>query len=179
MPERDWLNFIPGIKPGYAPWMHDHGSLTKRIKRHSQTFHVQNLYSGLSIANRDEVALLNISRRQHIYTREVLLFADDQPVVFAHSVVAAHHLRGAWRTLQHLGNRSLGSLLFTHPLVQRAPLRYRALRSDHSLYRSAVLKLDTLPPRLWARRSVFTLYGVPLLVTEIFLPEILKLNKQC
>ena len=176
MPRRDWLSFVPGIEPGYAPWLHDHGSLTQRIQRRCDSFNVRNVYAGLSTANTDEVALLNISRPQQVYTRNVFLFADGRPVVFAHSVVAAHHLRHAWHALQHLGSRPLGTLLFSHPLVQRAPLRFKALKPAHPLYRQAASVLQLQPSRLWARRSVFTLQGAALLVTEVFLPDILKLH---
>ena len=171
----DWLSFIPEIEDGYAPWLQDHGSLTRRIQQRCGKFHVRNLYNGLSMASRDELAILNVPRRQKIYTREVFLYADNHPVVFAHSVVASQHLRGAWHALQHLGSRPLGALLFSHPLVQRAPLCYSALKPDHPLYQQAAIELTTPPPRLWARRSVFTLQGEPLLVTEVFLPGILKL----
>jgi chorismate lyase len=37
--------------------------------------------------------------------------------------------------------------------------------------------LDAPPQKLWARRSLFTLHDAPLLVTEIFLPDILRLPK--
>jgi chorismate lyase len=177
MPRHDWLSFIPGIDAGYAPWMHDHGSLTKRIQQRCGVFSVKNIYAGLSMANRDEIALLNIPRPQHIYTRNVFLYADGKPVVFAHSVVAAHHLHHAWHALQHLGSRPLGALLFSHPLVKRAPLRFKALKPGHPLYRQAATVMETLPPRLWARRSVFTLHGASLLVTEVFLPNILELGQ--
>ena len=175
MPKRDWLNFIPGIEAGYTPWLHDHGSLTRRIQQRCDKFHVRNIYDGLSRVIRDEINILNVPRPQHVYTREVFLYADNQPVVFAHSVVAAQHLRGAWHALQHLGNRPLGALLFSHPQVQRAPLRYCVIKPDHPLYQLATSELTTPPARLWARRSVFTLHGAPLLVTEVFLPGILKL----
>lgn len=178
MLKRDWLSFIPAIESGYAPWLHDHGSLTKRIQRRCEIFNVHNVYAGLAMANRDETALLNIARAQHIYTRNVFLYANGKPVVFAHSVVAARHLHHAWHALQHLGSRPLGALLFSHPLVQRAPLRYKSLKPDHPLYRQAVSVMDVKPPRLWARRSVFTLHGASLLVTEVFLPDILKLEQR-
>ena len=176
MPKHDWPSFIPDIETGYAPWLRDHGSLTKRIQQRSRDFKVRNVYNGLCKANRDEFDLLKVSRPQHIYARDVILFADDKPVVFAHSVVAAHHLYGIWHALQHLGSRPLGALLFSHPLVQRAPLSYKALKPEHPLYRQAADVLEINPQRLWARRSVFTLHHASLLVTEVFLPDILKLH---
>jgi chorismate--pyruvate lyase len=178
MPKRDWLSFIPGIETGYVPWMHDHGSLTKRIQQRCGHFSVQNIYAGLSMANHDEISLLNLSRSQHLYTRNVFLLADGKPVVFAHSVVAAHHLHRAWHALQHLGSRPLGALLFSHPLVSRAPLSYKALKPAHPLYQQAASVLGQhKPARIWARRSEFKLHGASLWVTEVFLPEILNLSK--
>ena len=178
MHKDDWLSFIPAIENSYALWLHDRGSLTRRIQQRCEKFHVQNIFNGLAMSSQDEVAVLNIPRQQKIYIREVFLYADNLPVIFAHSVVAAHHLRGAWHTLQRLGSKPLGALLFSHPLVQRAPLHFRVLKAGHPLYRHAAGTLDNLPPRLWARRSVFTLHGAPLLVTEVFLPGILKLEQR-
>lgn len=171
-----WLNYLPGIDPAYAPWLRDHGSLTRRIQQRCRQFHVRNVYTGLSLCSHDEMQALRLARQQHSYRREVVLYANQRPMVFAHSVVAAEHLRGAWHTVQHLGSRPLGTLLFTHPLVQREPLRFFRLKPSHPLYRRAAQTLDDAPPRLWARRSVFTLHRAPLLVTEVFLPEILKLQ---
>jgi chorismate--pyruvate lyase len=177
MSKSDWLTFLPNIETGYAPWLRDHGSLTRRIQQRCTQFGVRNLCDCLMLPAHDETALLGLSPRQKIYTREVFLLADKQPVVFAHSVVAPQHLRGAWQSLQHLGNRPLAALLFAHPLVQRAPLHYRTLKPNHPLYRRASVTLDTPPLKLLARRSLFTLHGAPLLVTEVFLPGILNLTK--
>jgi len=170
-----WRTFLPGFEAGYAPWLRDHGSLTQRIQQRCAQFGVRNVCDRLMTAAHDETALLGLPPQQKIYTREVFLRADNRPVVFAHSVVAPQHLRGAWQALQHLGSRPLGALLFSHPLVQRAPLHFRELKASHPLYRRAIAMLDTPPEKLWARRSLFTLHGAPLLVTEVFLPEILLL----
>lgn len=176
MSDNHWQT-LPLDQTGYAAWLRDHGSLTQRIQRRCTQFGVRNVRSCLAPAAHDETALLGLPPQQKIYTREVFLYADGHPVVFAHSVTAAHHLHGAWHTLPNLGNRPLGALLFAHPLVRRAPLHYRALRPRHPLYRHAVVELDTRPCKLWARRSLFTLHDAPLLVTELFLPDILKLAK--
>lgn len=167
-----WEKLLPADAGGYAPWLRDRGSLTRRVQQRCAEFNVRNVCSHLALAARDETALLGLPLRQKIYTREVLLYADGAPVVFAHSVVGAHHLRGAWHALQSLGSRPLGALLFAHPLVERAPLRYKLLKPQHTLYRRAAAALDAAPARLWARRSLFTLHGAPLLVTEVFLPRI-------
>ncbi len=126
---------------------------------------------------RDESALLGLTPQQLAYSREVFLYADGRPVVFAHSACAPEYLRGAWTAVAGLGNQPLGALLFAHPLVQRCPLHFKLLRSNHLLYQRAVQVLGYPPSKLWARRSLFYLHGAPLLVTEVFMPEILQLQK--
>ena len=177
MPDHYWKRFLPVSAAAYAPWLHDHGSLTLRIQQHCTDFSVRNICSHLAPAAHDETSLLGLPLQQKIYTREVFLYADGTPVVFAHSVVGAQYLRGAWHTLQNLGSRPLGALLFAHPLVVRAPLRYKALKPHHALYRRVAAMLDVAHERLWARRSLFSLHNTPLLVTEVFLPDILDLHK--
>jgi chorismate--pyruvate lyase len=172
-----WHVFISGREAAYAPWLRDHGSLTKRIQQRCTQFRVLNVCDCLKTAIYDETALIAQPIRKQVYTREVFLLADNQPVVFAHTVVSPRHLRGAWQALQHLGNRPLAALLFAHPLVKREPLQYRQLKSSHPLYRRAMAELDFIPNKLWARRSLFTLNGAQLLVTEVFLPGILELGK--
>jgi chorismate--pyruvate lyase len=108
------------------------------------------------------------------YSREVFLVADGVPVVFAHSTCAAQHLRGPWSALAGLGNRPLGAMLFTHPLVRRRSLHFKLLRRQHALFQQALPSAEPSAV-LWARRSIFELHHVPLLVTEVFLPAILNL----
>ncbi|MHB1116246.1 chorismate--pyruvate lyase family protein [Sideroxydans sp.] len=171
-----WNGSALGCGADLRPWLNDHGSLTQRIQQRCMQFAVQPVRSGLARIAYDEASVLGIAPHQFAYSREVFLHADGKPVVFAHSACHADDLRGAWQAMKGLGNRSLGSLLFTHPLVVRHPLHFAALRPHHPLYQSAVTGLSARPERLWARRSLFTLHGAPLLVTEVFLPEILKLK---
>lgn len=169
-----WNGAALAAGTGLLPWLRDHGSLTQRIQQRCDEFSVRNVKSGLARIALDESALLGISPRQLAWSREVFLCADDRPVVFAHSACVARDLRGTWRPIRDLGNKPLGALLFTHPLVERQPLHYKALHAHHPLYRRTTALLPDPPDRLWARRSLFYLHQAPLLVTEVFLPEILK-----
>lgn len=172
-----WHTILPVIDRPYAHWLRTQGSLTLRIQERCDKFTVHNVQNCMASATYDEAILLGLPARQKIYTREVFLYADDLPVVYAHSVVTAQHLRGPWHALRHLGSRPLGELLFAHPLVQRSALHFHATRPNHPLYQRAINALNILPPKLWARRSLFILHRAPLLVTEIFLPDILNLKK--
>jgi len=173
--DRFWHGAALGCGAGLAPWLRDRGSLTLRIQQHCASFAVRGVRNGLARIALDEAALLGVASPHLAWSREVFLYADGRPVVFAHSACARRHLRGPWSAVRGLGNRPLGALLFAHPLVERRPLHYKALRSAHPLYQRAAVLLDEPPGRLWARRSLFYLHDAPLLVTEVFLPEIMRL----
>jgi chorismate--pyruvate lyase len=110
-----------------------------------------------------------------VLVREVLLYCRGTPVVFAHTVVARADLRGAWRSIARLGARPLGAALFADPRVARFALRQRKIGAHHELRRRIDALLIGTPRTLWARRSLFQLHNSPILVTEVFLPEILRL----
>lgn len=173
-----WRGAAVGCDAKLAPWLHDRGSLTQRIRERCANFTVRPVRSGLARIAFDESALLGLAPHRLAWSREVFLYADGKPVVFAHSACAPQHLRGAWGAVRGLGSRPLGELLFSHPQVVRKPLYYKALHAHHPLHRSAVAELGDAPGRLWARRSLFYLHDAPLLVTEVFLPAILRLEKQ-
>lgn len=168
-----WQRHTLDCPPALQCWLHDRGSLTRRIRQHCTQFSVQVVSQGLARVPHHEAALLRLPSRQLAHVRNVMLLADGKPVVVAHSVVAAHHLRGAWADIGKLGTRSLGTMLFTHPLVKRDMLHFKSLRPGHPLHQ------DTNPSSaqaLWARRSMFYLRDAPLLVTETFLPSIMQLH---
>ena len=122
----------------------------------------------------DEATLLGLRQHQSALLREVCLRCDGLPAVFAHSVLPRESLRAEWHDLGRLGARPLGAALFANASVVRTPLTYRKLLPGHTLYQRAVLVLQSRPPFLWARRSVFMLHGAPILVTEVFLPGVLE-----
>lgn len=182
--DRFWNGAPLGCDAALRPWLDDHGSLTRRIQCRCARFEVRPLHDGLARIAPDEAALLGIAAHRLAWSREVLLYADGAPVVFAHSTCRQQDMRGAWQAMRGLGNRSLGSLLFSHPLVERQPLHFKALRPHHPLHAGRVLTgqvgsrpdLQDVAATLWARRSLFHLHGAPLLVTEVFLPRILQLK---
>lgn len=176
MSDAHWNPLTPGAD-AYRSWLRAPGSLTQRISLHCQRFSVLPLDLGNTPVTPDEAGLIGAAAGRYAYRRDVLLLADGRPVVFAHSVVAHQHLRGAWSALQRLGNRPLGPLLFANPHIQRGTLHYRKLACRHPLYRPIAAAGIAAPPILWARRSLFVLHDAPLLVTEVFLPAILELTR--
>lgn len=159
----------------WRTWLTDHGSLTRRLQAACPAFRVQRLRQRHARPYLDELATLGLRAQRHALVREVLLRCGDTPLVFAHTVIPLTGLRGPWAGLVNLGNRPLGAALFADPCILRHPLECRRLDARHPLYRAALRHLAEPPRRLWARRSRFTLEGHSILVTEVFLPETLKL----
>lgn len=173
--QRGWLRRPPALPRSLRRWLSDRGSLTRRLKARCTRFSVTPLATGLAPAHVDESELLGLSRLHRAYVRDVTLLCDGQVVVFAHSVLPLSGLRGAWNGIARLGNRPLGEALFNNPCIQRQALAYRKLSPRHPLFRRINHHHPQATRCLWARRSVFCLAGLPLLVTEVFLPAITAL----
>jgi len=159
---------------GYQHWLTDNGSLTARLQKKYPTFSVQPLTVKYAKPIQDEAALLHLHADKTALVREVLLFGNGAPVVFAHSVLPRSSLRGLWHGLGRLGNKPLGATLFANPKVKRTPLSYKKLSQNHALYQHAAKYLDQKQAYLWARRSVFSLNCANIMVTEVFLPHITR-----
>ena len=168
---------LPPAAAAYRRWLRDSGSLTDRIQGRCRAFSVKVVFQGLRRVDRDERFLFPQAARRLLLVREVYLYCRRTPVVFAHSVLDPRDLRGTWRQIIGLGTRPLGAALFADPRIRRYPLHQKKLHPHHELHRRACAALPANPGALWARRSLFALHSSPILVTEVFLPGILKLGK--
>ncbi len=175
-PDRFWQPHTLTTPLEIRPWLRNRGSLTHRIQQHCQQFRVQTVQQRRARIRYDQAQLLGLPPHQQAYCRQVILHADQQPVVFAHSCCRPQHLSRQWAAIRGLGNQPLGALLFSHPDIQRRSLHFKQLNAHDPLYRMACQALSAPPPRLWARRSLFVLYQAPLLVSEVFLPAIYQLK---
>ena len=168
-----WLK-KPISAKSLLPWLIDNGSLTARLQLRYSYFAVKPVAVSYAKPIADESALLHLPKYKTALIREVLLIGDSQPVVCAHSVLPRNSLRGSWNSLGRLGNKPLGAILFANPKVKRTPLSYKKLSPHHRLYQHATAHLTIKPTHLWARRSIFSLNCARILVTEIFLPQLLE-----
>ncbi len=162
------------LSGAYRNWLLDNGSLTARLKARYRDFAVQPVLLKNAKALMDEPGMLGLKASQHVLIREVILKGNNQPVVFAHSVLPHASLRGAWRGLGRLGNKPLGAALFGSPKVKRTPLEYKKLSACSQISIRVSAHIKTSPKALWARRSVFSLNCAKIIVTEVFLEQLLK-----
>lgn len=157
-------------------WLTGGGSLTARLIAHSGAFRVQRLHQRTALCLADEAHAIGMARPGRVWEREVLLRCDGRPVVFAHTVVPMAASASDWPLFSALGERSLGSTLFSDPLVRRGELEYARIRAGHPLMQRARAALgggdETI---LYARRCLYRRHQGTLLVTEVFLPPVLQL----
>lgn len=164
---------------GYRAWLIDRGSLTQALvslaQSQSQTFSIQLMAQQKQKSLIDEASALHLKAHQYALVREVSLSINHIPVVFAHSILPQKSLRGLWLGLKGLGNRPLGGALFANPKIIRTPLMFKKLSQNHALYQTVVCKLpaQAIHQQLWARRSIFSLHGASIMVTEVFLPSLI------
>lgn len=146
-----------------ADWIADNGSLTQRLQRLGR-FHVIPQQQRITPPRAEEAHLLGLTPRRAALIREVLLYLDDIPVVFARSVLPLTSLHGRNRILGHMARRSLGAELFKAPRAQRE--RVWTTKANIST-RSVVGSVEC-----FGRQSLFRKRGQPLLVAEFFLPAL-------
>lgn len=156
-------------------WLLDRGSLTQRICDRCEDFAVREIGQRDAPPLLDETRIARLGVKQHALLREVYLSCGAAPVVFAHSVLPYSSLVGPWVKLGRLGNRPLGTALFANPQVRRESMQFRKIDARHPLYARATAVISRPPSGLWARRSLFALTTRRILVTEVFLPDILTL----
>lgn len=155
-------------------WLLDPNSLTARLKLHCQQFRVELLGQRIESCQADEAVVL-IPAGEQVLVREVLLYCDEKPHVFARSLLPLSSLTGAEQALADLGTQSLGQVLFNNPSLERQTIAVAEFDEKSAVGKLAQqLKLSTLPQgKLWGRRSVFVLENKPLMVAEVFLPDAL------
>lgn len=121
---------------------------------------------------RNESLALGVRRWNYGLIRQVKLLCDNEPWVFARTIIPKSTLTGKQRHLAYLGDKPLGAVLFADSSMKRSEVEIASIVPGQQLFDMATSDLKKKPEKIWGRRSVFYLSGKPLLVSEIFLPTI-------
>ena len=166
------LHGVPGT---LVSWLLYRKSLTRRIQRQcAGRFAVQVVNQCWQRPLFSERQALALPDREICLIRQVRLLCCGQPWVFARTVMPATTLTGERRRLARLGSRPLGAMLFADRRIRRHSNELARLAPAHAIYRMATDGHGFSPDEIWGRRSVYEYSGRPLLVNEIFLPELLQ-----
>ncbi|MCC5827138.1 chorismate lyase [Alkalimonas sp.] len=155
------------LLPEQCSWLLETDSLTARLKSRCQQFRLQMLTEQFHPL--PEALHAQLTGAEDALLREVLLYCDEQAMIYAQSWLPASTLT-AIEPLARLGSQPLGEFIFRHPALQRGPIEVAELDTAE-----LTLPLPLTEPTLWARRSVFWLAEHPLHVVEVFMPEVYRL----
>jgi chorismate lyase len=172
-----WLknrNFIRSQLPkNTCSWIFEQHSLTKRLRTYyGASFGVKVLLQGWYKPYADESRALSKSARQVCLIREVLLHADQTPLILARSVIPKATIAVAERNLSHLGSRPLGEVIFAYPDLQR--LSSEVAEISPSDWTSSCRCRFDLQHALWGRRTIYAIPTETMLVSEFFLPALIN-----
>ena len=165
----------------WQAWLSDSGSLTQKIESViGQKLEVRVLRDCPQSLNSDESRYFHFKIRR-CRVREVLLCANGVPLVMAHSVIPTASSSGSNHSILRLGTKPLGAVLFSNNRrhSKTKPRReITRLNKSSELWKKCQRQYSLISSPLWARRTLYQLKGHPILVNEIFLPELLQyLNK--
>lgn len=169
---RSGINFIPA---SLLTCLRETGSLTK----HLEQFCIGELQLELISQSwkrplQNEANKLELRNGEYALVREIYFKCKSVPWVYARSIIPRNTLRGAQRRLAYLGTRSLGSYLFSERTTFRGNMEIAIIPKQDKLSDLALHNASDKNEHLWGRRSVFYIKDKPLLVVEIFLPDVIK-----
>ncbi|MGM0429588.1 MAG: chorismate--pyruvate lyase family protein [Pseudomonadota bacterium] len=149
-----------------ADWLLYEGSLTQRLKQVGGNFSVKLLGQQVLEPTAEEKQRLNLNC--NVVVREVLLYCDKQPWVFARSLFSPSAEQASTLNLQQLGNQSLGESLFARSDLHCGDIEVAEVGGEHPV---AQLNQQWFQKdhALLGRRRMFSTAGEQLLVSEIFL----------
>ena len=164
------------IKPAWQAWLLHTGSFMQRLVQHGvNNARIKVLSQRWRLSNFEQSALLSVGFKTPVLVRDALIVNHNQFWMFARTVIPRHTLTGEEQVLAHLKERSLGSVLFKNPALQRSEFEIAYLQPTMFLHAKATNAMQQSLPNLWARRSLFSLPEKSLILTEVFLPDIAML----
>jgi chorismate--pyruvate lyase len=165
----------------WQPWLSDTGSLTQKIEKViGQKLEVLVLRDCTQTLNSDESRYFHL-RIRRCRVREVLLCANNTPLVMAHSVIPTASSSGSNHSVLRLGTKPLGAALFSKTRMRskaKPPREIARLDKANELWKKSAKQYLNLSSPLWARRTLYRLKGRPILVNEIFLPALLQYSSK-
>ena len=111
-------------KQNILEWLNEEGSITAKISSDSK-FKLKILSDDIGNAEDEEYLALNIPS-QKVRIREVILYGDSEPLVYARSIIPNQTSSKGYPGLGSIGSKPLGDLLFQSELFIKT---HRSLRN--------------------------------------------------
>ena len=163
----NWHQNFAKLSSLQSQWLLETGSLTAKLKMHFSNFKVQVLSEKNMMLTPEQASVMGIEI-QEVLCREVILIAGNQARVYAQSWIPLASLNRDSEFL-NLGDKPLGEFIFQHPNLERDNLMVASVTPGKNL--TALFEQFNLNhENCLARRSIFQLNGLRLMVCEAFLP---------
>jgi chorismate--pyruvate lyase len=105
--------------------------------------------------------------------RQIYLADNNQPLTYGRTIVPEQTYQAFAHQFETLGIRAIGeTLLHDKDNVVRGAFEFGFVAADTELFQAAIQKYDQPLDGLWGRRSLFFINGYPLLITELFFPNL-------
>ena len=137
-------------------WLLENGPITKRIKQNG-VFRLHLIQDEFSTINQSDKDFIQCTSNK-IKLREVLLYCDDSPIVFAQTIIPAETISKGLKQLGNLGSRPLGDILFKESVFTKDIVLYALFEKNSSLY--------------WGRKAKYMVNGYKFSVMEVFLIDV-------
>jgi chorismate lyase len=156
----------------------DSGSLSVFLEKYCNgDFNLQLVRQSWQRPLPDEAKVLFLGTGKYALLREIYLRCGDTPLVYGRSIIPVRTFTGAERRLARWGQRPLGDYLFTGKNTWRTRIEITQITPVERLFNLAKKNISFKDTVLWGRRSIFYIKNKPLLIVEVFLPEIIRCIK--
>ena len=137
-------------------WLLEKGPITKRIKSQKE-FKLQLVHDEVSSVEKIERAFLD-SYLDEIRVREVILFGNENPMVFARTLIPVLTIQKGFAGLGEIGNKPLGDILFEKNIFTKDKIVFASFNYKKELF--------------WGRKTKYIVKGYPFSVMEVFLIDL-------
>lgn len=169
-PASEALDWVPPqqltLTDTQADWLLYEGSLTARLKRIGKQFSVQLLGQAQHPPHAEERR--RVAHERPVVVREVLLYCNHQPWVFARSLFSPRAENANTLNLKTLGEQSLGESLFGRDDLHSGSIEVADVQPNHPVAEWNTRWFHSTR-HLLGRRRMFSTQGEQLLVSEVFL----------
>jgi chorismate--pyruvate lyase len=103
-------------------------------------------------ANEDDLIISNYKENN---IREVVLYSDEKPLIYAKSIIPVETINLGLGLLGNLKENPLGDILFSDPEIEKKHMLFAKFQSNEK--------------KFYGRKGIYAVKGYPFSVCEIFL----------
>ena len=134
-------------------WLLEEGPITKRIKS-SEKFELKLLQDDLGDINKSDRSFIG-HLSGDIKIREVILYGNKNPRVFAQSIIPVETINQGLSKLGELGTKPLGDILFEKNIFKKENTMFAQFKDKKNIF--------------WGTKTKYNVKNKPFSVMEVFL----------